>query len=173
MKQKTDSTSCPDSQVVNEFVEQFYNGEIKLRLEAQIVMFSNNKVHRSLADLLSEAVTNYTLSKSSLKQLAFFQKKDKVDRALNNVILKELANEKKWLSSCLLYITYARNHDLIVETESMASKLRKVKGENERLKNENDNLRKLNIDLSKENARLHSLFPDNQRGKSEVGDLER
>ena len=55
----------------------------------------------------------------------------------------------------------------------MASKLKKIECENDRLKKENDNLRKLNTDLSKENARLHSLFPDNQRGKSEVGDLEK
>lgn len=172
MKQKPDDI-FPDSKVVDEFVERFYNSEVRLRLEAATIMFSINKQKQSFTNLLSEAIANYTLIKSNVKQLSMQWKKRKVDHALNSVILRECDNEKKWRAICLRYITYARNNDLIVETDRMASKLNKTQQENEQLKSENLILKKKNKELEIKNKRLSQIFPDSQKGNAEYGDLEK
>ena len=172
MKQPNDGTFS-DSQVVDEFVERFYNSEVRLRLEAQAVMFSNNKVTQSLTNLLSEAITNYTLAKSGLKALYMLRRKTKQDSALTQVILEQYNVEKYWRAQCLKYITYAKNNDLIVETESITYRLKKSEQENEQLKSENLVLKKRNKELENENKRLSQIFPDSRKGNTEYGDLEK
>jgi cell division protein FtsB len=73
---------------------------------------------------------------------------------------------------CLTWITMARMQNLIVEGESLLSKNKRLNQENEQLKAENANFKKLNTALAKENKRIHSLFPDNNEGNTEVGDVQ-
>ena len=73
---------------------------------------------------------------------------------------------------CLTWITMAYMQNLIVDGESLISKNKRLYQENEQLKAENANFKKLNTVLAKENKRIHGLFPDNNEGNTEVGDVQ-
>ena len=73
---------------------------------------------------------------------------------------------------CLTWITMAYMQNLIVEGESLLSKNKRLDQENEQLKAENANFKKLNTALAKENKRIYGLFPENNEGNTEVGDVQ-
>ncbi len=114
----------------------------------------------SLDSLLIEAVTNYTIARSN------------VENASNKSAFEAARiEEAKWMSYCLAWIARARAFELIIEGESLTSKLDKTKQENEQMRTENISLRQLNDRLVKENRELHKFVDERLGGKS-VGDLK-
>ncbi len=158
-----------DEKIVDEFIEHFYNGEYKLKANADNIMFTDDRDNKStsLRALLSEAMANYTASTSGLLRMC------KVNGiARSDGFFEAAKNQSMWKNRCLTYITHARNLDLIIETECLTSKLKKTQQENNELKAENLLLKKKNRQLESEMKRFSKNFPDSQKEDKEYGDVE-
>lgn len=170
-KEKLADDIFPDFRVVDHFVKLFNSKENRLKPEANNIIFENNGIKQSLPNLLSDAITNYTLAESGLTAIQLLHGKVKNDPLFVDMQLKQFDVVKSWRATLLRYINYAKSHDLIIETECLESKLQKSEQEKEEMKKLIASLEKLCKDLKKENDYLHKHFPDNDRGKTEIGEL--
>jgi hypothetical protein len=160
-----------DAKLVDSFVERFYAGEYRLKPEANTTTFIDDSgKSASLQNLLSEAISNYMTARSVILRICTLMLKNNI--GVTQTFLDASKNLSTWTNACLHYITHARNLDLIIETESLSSKLEKLQKESELLKAENLELKKKNVELN----RFSKNFPDSQDGNEkddhgERGDL--
>ena len=132
----------------------------------------------SLADLIVEEMSAYQeLKNTEAKTKAFYDNERKNPDSnvsfLMEIDLTSAIRRKKDNVAFRLFenIEKAEIYGLIDEI-GLGNKLKKLEEENLNQKMLIASLEKLNKDLKKENVRLHKLFPDNNRGKTEVGALD-
>jgi hypothetical protein len=163
---------------VEDFIERFDSEQLMLKPEAKETKIEitedkdalgrPKKVRCSLADLIANEIAWYTRAKDALSK--GFRGVPKYQRILFRSAIER--NVDNAADALFKHIELARTNGLIEDVE-IKKKLKECQEENEKLRKENANLRKMNVELAKENARLHKLFPDNKRGKTEVGDLSK
>jgi len=147
--------------IVDDFSERFYNGNYTINRDALKIPCSDKYSNASLLHKLTEALANYKITAHNVENTIDKPEEQK----------KALEQEGEWLGQCFLWITHAQNLGLVIEHESMTSKIKQLGQENTQLKERIGNLVKLNVKLTVENKRLHSLL-GNGRGDAEVGNVE-
>ena len=147
--------------LMDEFVERFYNGDYILDERSGRIKCTEKEKTISLQIVFTNSISDYAITKSNL-ELATSEE----------AITKARQTHDKNIKRLLYWVTVARNENVISERESMVSKIKRLDAENMYLKEQLTSLRILNEKLVSENKILHKLFPDNQSGTSEYGDVE-
>ncbi len=178
---------------VDDFIEQLHENNIVLNPKAQTLMITENKGKNSwgkiikesqaLSNRIGEEIAYYQKVNSSEKMVDAIVKESKsnfkknnfkgMDNYVHNLNMRsELRNRKLEVADNLfryIELAYCNN---VVDDIGLGEKLKKLEEDNVNQKKLIASLEKLNKDLKKENDRMHKLFPDNNRGKTEVGTLD-
>jgi uncharacterized protein YlaN (UPF0358 family) len=184
----TETTTIDTDQIydkVDDFIKRLHEKDIALNPKAQTIIeektvgkdYWGRKIKKSfsLADLIVEEVSAYQEIESAKARVRAYydaKKDESIDSFLLQLDMESALRRRKDDVACRLFenIEKAQVYGLIDEI-GLGNKLKRLEEENLNQKKLISSLEKLNKDLKKENDRLHKLFPDNKRGKTEVGDL--
>lgn len=173
----------PDGDLIYSQVESFIKRidakDIELSPKAQAIILEKItgkdtwgkpiKEKHSLAELIGTEMFAYKQIKNSAN-ISKSNEKMFSPTDLVNINLAISLKQSEIASNLLKYIEQAISHGIVDEV-GLTKKITELEKENEKLREKHASLQKLNVELAKENDRLHKLFPDNQKGKSEFGDV--
>jgi hypothetical protein len=143
----------------DKFIESYHNGDKVILPKAQTI-FLKLPIGRDRLEALSTVLTPTSLADLLAQAIAIYQQQ----KGNPNDVIYDIAPH-------LLDLIERAHACHVIEEVNITNKLRVLEQENEQLKESNLKLKKLNEGLAKENVRLHKLFPDSKKGKTEVGDL--
>ena len=138
--------------IVEDFANQYFNGEIEVSKEASEIFYDDEEGKMNITDFLVESLNNYIIARDGLRGQ---EEKQFLD-------FKKIAEARKelsiWATKSLRWITQLRGMSLISETEIIKTKLEQSEKENCQLKEEKDKLIEENLKLTQLNAELHRVL---------------